>query len=181
MRRQLRQELKRIHHESRATFVHVTHDVEEAMVLGDRIGVMLAGRIHQIGSPVELSQNPTSREVADFLELRNVFTVSSYESEVCEVDGVRIHVGPRAGRVRHLWIRPEEILLSRALFQSSARNQFGCVVEGWEFQSALVSVKAALDCLNLHVSVTYASFKELGVERGGKLYATFKSSAIHCF
>jgi ABC-type sugar transport system ATPase subunit len=66
LRRELRAECDRLHQELKRTFIFVTHDQEEAMTLADRIVVMRAGEIEQIGSPMEIYSNPVSYFVADF-------------------------------------------------------------------------------------------------------------------
>jgi multiple sugar transport system ATP-binding protein len=66
LRRELRAECDRLHEELRRTFIFVTHDQEEAMTLADRIVVMRAGEIEQVGSPMNIYSNPTSHFVADF-------------------------------------------------------------------------------------------------------------------
>jgi lactose/L-arabinose transport system ATP-binding protein len=66
LRRELRAECDRIHEELRRTFIYVTHDQEEAMTLADRIVVMRAGEVEQIGSPMEIYSEPVSYFVADF-------------------------------------------------------------------------------------------------------------------
>jgi multiple sugar transport system ATP-binding protein len=64
---QMRTELRRLHREVGATMLHVTHDQVEAMTLGDRIAVMDAGRVRQVGTPDELYSRPRDRFVAAFL------------------------------------------------------------------------------------------------------------------
>ncbi|MFC1665063.1 ABC transporter ATP-binding protein [Pseudomonadota bacterium] len=66
LRREMRAECDRLHGELQKTFVYVTHDQEEAMTLADRIVVMRAGLIEQIGTPMDIYSNPVSRFVADF-------------------------------------------------------------------------------------------------------------------
>jgi lactose/L-arabinose transport system ATP-binding protein len=66
LRRELRAECDRLHEQLRRTFVYVTHDQEEAMTLADRIVVMRAGEIEQVGSPMEIYSDPVSYFVADF-------------------------------------------------------------------------------------------------------------------
>jgi multiple sugar transport system ATP-binding protein len=66
-RRRLRLELRRLHRDSGATIIHVTHDQAEAMSLGDRVAVMHEGRIRQVGEPLEVHRNPADRIVAAFM------------------------------------------------------------------------------------------------------------------
>ncbi len=66
LRRELRAECDRLHQTLQRTFIYVTHDQEEAMTLADRIVVMRAGEIVQIGSPMEIYSNPVNYFVADF-------------------------------------------------------------------------------------------------------------------
>jgi len=72
LRRRLQLELKRIQAEVGITFVYVTHDQEEALTMSDRIAVMHAGRVEQLGTPEELYERPTSRFVADFIGTTNL-------------------------------------------------------------------------------------------------------------
>jgi len=67
LRTQLRAELKALHHRLGATFLYVTHDQVEAMSLADRIIIMNAGRVEQIGTPMDLYLRPASRFVAEFI------------------------------------------------------------------------------------------------------------------
>ncbi|HST83362.1 MAG TPA: ABC transporter ATP-binding protein [Kineosporiaceae bacterium] len=72
LRRQMQIELKRIQTEVGITFVHVTHDQEEAMTMADRVAVMNHGRIEQLGSPTELYESPRTTFVANFLGQSNL-------------------------------------------------------------------------------------------------------------
>ncbi|MFD8805649.1 ABC transporter ATP-binding protein [Streptomyces sp. NPDC059597] len=72
LRRQMQLELKRIQTEVGITFIHVTHDQEEAMTMADTVAVMNAGRVEQQGSPTELYENPRTTFVANFLGTSNL-------------------------------------------------------------------------------------------------------------
>jgi ABC-type Fe3+/spermidine/putrescine transport system ATPase subunit len=74
LRKRLQLELAQIHREVGSVFVYVTHDQEEALALADRIAVMRAGRIEQIGTPREIYLRPRSRFVADFIGESNFFS-----------------------------------------------------------------------------------------------------------
>src|SRR5881398_2305504 len=72
LRKEMQLELKRIQHEVGITFVHVTHDQEEAMTMADTIAVMSQGHIEQLGPPEELYERPATRFVAGFLGASNL-------------------------------------------------------------------------------------------------------------
>jgi ABC-type Fe3+/spermidine/putrescine transport system ATPase subunit len=84
VRRQLQIELKRIQETVGVTFVYVTHDQEEALAMSDRVAVMSAGLIEQIGTPREIYDSPSSPFVADFIG----------ETNFIERDGTMIAVRP---------------------------------------------------------------------------------------
>ena len=179
-RLRLRKELKRINCELNTAVLHVTHDPEEAMALGSRVGVMLDHRLRQIAAPEELFRRPSDPAIADFLGMRNVLPVSGVQDKTCRVCGVDIHVSSLEARTGHIWIKPEEIILSAAPFSSSARNQFRCRVIDWDPRGSLLAMRVTIGELGLVALITHTSFTELGVAVGAELYATFKSSAVHC-
>lgn len=177
----LRRELKQMQQQTGTTFLHVTHDLEEAMALADRVGVLLDNRLRQVASPEELFRRPSDYQVAGFLGLSNVWPVRSAAAGACEVNGVTIRASAAEAGVRYVWIKPEEILLSRQPFDSSALNQFGVTVTDWEHRGSLLAVRVAHGQLTLMVLITHTSFEHLVIAPGAALYATFKSSAVHCF
>ena len=67
LRQQMRLELKHLQRSTGITFVFVTHDQEEALTMSDRIAVMSAGEIQQVGSPHDIYEQPVNRFVADFI------------------------------------------------------------------------------------------------------------------
>lgn len=72
LRQEMRSELKRLQRETAITFVFVTHDQEEALSMSDRVAVMSAGTVQQIGSPAEVYNKPENRFVADFIGETNL-------------------------------------------------------------------------------------------------------------
>jgi spermidine/putrescine transport system ATP-binding protein len=75
LRKTLEKELKDIHRETGKTFIYITHSLEEAMVMSDRIGVMRGGRLVQIGSPEQIYTQPQDKFVSEFMGEVNVFDV----------------------------------------------------------------------------------------------------------
>ena len=180
-RLKLRKELKQINRELNISVLHVTHDPEEAMVLADRICVMLDGKIRQVSSPVSLFRKPSDPQVASFLGIRNVLPVAKAQKGLCHTCEKNIYVNSADNSTSHIWIKPEEILLSASPFDSSARNQFKCQVVEIDRLNSLLALHIVSGKLPLTVLITYTSFNKLKVEIGKEVYATFKSSAIHCF
>ncbi|BBE73249.1 ABC transporter ATP-binding protein [Oharaeibacter diazotrophicus] len=94
LRQSMQVELKHLHQKVGITFVMVTHDQEEALVLSDRVVVMKSGRIVQQGTPQDLYDRPASPYVADFIGSANLFT-----GKVVAAEGGRVRVGFPGGGV----------------------------------------------------------------------------------
>ncbi|MFZ0322994.1 MAG: ABC transporter ATP-binding protein [Actinomycetes bacterium] len=126
LRRQMQIELKRIQTDVGITFVHVTHDQEEAMTMADTIAVMNAGRIEQMGAPIELYENPVTTFVANFLGQSNLIegkiTGKAGGDVLLDVHGTRMAMP--AARVHAdgdgVWVgvRPEKMQISADRGQS---------------------------------------------------------------
>jgi spermidine/putrescine transport system ATP-binding protein len=107
-------ELKAIQHDVGITFVHVTHDQEEAMTMADRIAIMNGGQIEQLGTPSDLYERPRTAFVAGFLGISNLLPGSVASADTVKLDdGTIVRVpadalGGRSGRVA-VGVRPEKI------------------------------------------------------------------------
>ena len=160
-RLKLRKELKRISKELNIPVLHVTHDPEEAMALADRISVMLNSKLRQTDSPDELFRRPSDPEVAAFLGIRNILPVTWVREDMCKIFEQNIYRPSADVSTSHIWIKPEEILLSSGPFDSSARNQIkGSVVEIDPLNSML-AVHIVAGKLPLTALITYASYQKL--------------------
>ncbi|WP_431931112.1 ABC transporter ATP-binding protein [Micromonospora sp. RP3T] len=119
LRRQMQLELKRIQTEVGITFVHVTHDQEEAMTMADTVAVMNAGRIEQLGAPADIYEYPATAFVANFLGQSNLLAAEAGghagDDVLVTAHGARFSVP--AGRARlvdgpaFLGVRPEKLHL----------------------------------------------------------------------
>ena len=132
LRRQMQIELKRIQQEVGLTFIHVTHDQEEAMTMADSIAVMNGGHLEQLGDPATLYEHPASTFVANFLGQSNLLTARVTGSAG---DGAAHRRGPRARRARagrqgarrphDVWlgVRPEKLTLGEGGTEPALRDR----------------------------------------------------------
>ena len=120
LRRQMQIELKWIQKEVGLTFVHVTHDQEEAMTMADTIAVMNEGQIEQMGSPADLYDNPETAFVANFLGQSNLIkgTISGNDGDsiIADVYGQKISLPKKRSHAVdnsiYAGIRPEKFRIS---------------------------------------------------------------------
>ena len=204
----LQRELARVHRELGTTTVHVTHDFEEAVALGDRIGVVNEGRVVQVGSPEDIFRKPDSEFVARFVGVRNIFrgeirhgddgyqmlcldpstssgqAPSTSSGQAPSTDsgqrGVEIAVVTNLVGPAHGSIRPEEIVVSREPLRSSARNSFrGRIVDITDRGTVVyVTVRVPPDFTCM---ITRRSLQEMELREGLEVYIAFKASAVHIF
>jgi spermidine/putrescine ABC transporter ATP-binding subunit len=113
LRQRLQIELAEIHRDVGTTFVFVTHDQEEAMALGDRIGVMSGGRMEQVGTPHEIYLRPRSRFVAEFIGEANLLDVVFDGGVARLADGAILPASAREAGPATLVVRPESVVVSR--------------------------------------------------------------------
>ena len=129
LRKAMQIELKHIQRETGITFIFVTHDQEEALTMSDRIAVMSAGCLQQLGDPKEIYERPRNMFVADFIGDTNLLGVSV--DSVCEGRAV-CHLGGGheltcnavddigVGANVHLSVRPERLFLSDAPIETKS-------------------------------------------------------------
>jgi spermidine/putrescine transport system ATP-binding protein len=126
LRKQMQIELKRIQQDVGITFLYVTHDQEEAMVMSDRLAVMNKGKIEQLGTPEEVYENPSTAFVAGFLGASNLISAKVVNrgaapgmADLALADGTAVRVP--AGRLPadsgdelKIGVRPEKLRLQAA-------------------------------------------------------------------
>ena len=178
----LRVELKRVKEELDITMVHVTHDQTEAMVLGDRVAVMMNGQILQVGTPFEIFNKPLNEAIADFVGVENILsgTVRDNKSGVAEIEvdtGANIFAVSSycEGKVK-VFIRPEDIILAGSREESSARNCLKGRINEINDMGPLTRVR--LDN-SIVVLITKQSRERLGLRIGAEVYVSFKATSVH--
>jgi len=180
----LQRELARLHRELGASTLHVTHDFEEAIALGDRIAVLNEGQVVQVGSPEEIFRKPASEFVARFVGTRNIFQGKVLSGEdghqALSLDGIRIAVVTDLTGRAHGSIRPEDIIISREPLRSSARNSFRGRIVDIAARGTLTYVTARVPP-NFTCAITRRSLEEMELREGLEIYIAFKASAVHIF
>jgi len=169
------------------TTIFVTHDRDEAVVLGDRVAVMMGGEILQLDEAARLFRAPVSADVARFVGVETIVdgrVLSESDGlALVEAGGEKIEVAAAVApgeRVR-LCLRPEDVTLVPAESPASggsARNRLaGRVVR---LIPGGLHVRVVVDCgVPLVALVTHRSVDELGLREGISVVATFKATAPH--
>ena len=146
LRRSLQVELKALQERVGITFLYVTHDQEEALTMSDRLAVMDAGHIVQIGTPVEVYDEPANAYVADFLGVSNLMSASASRSTRMSACSIRLGefdleaccgATESIGPVR-LAIRPERVRLEP--FETDGPNRIPAMVERLVFLGSSTQV-----------------------------------------
>ena len=186
-RQALLEDFEDVLRETRVTTVMVTHDRTEALALGNRVAVLMAGKIRQLGTTDDVFSCPTDEDVASFVEAGNIWhgVVSAQNNGLAEVSigtqRLQAVSNLDSGTVVAAHMHYEDVTLSLNMpdaMSSSARNQFqGSIVRVFPVGAQL---KVTLDCgFTLASLITRRSWEDLGLEVGSKVAASFKASSLH--
>jgi len=166
------------------TIVMATHDMSQGERLADRMGVIMEGKLIQVGNPNEIFYTPRNVKVAQFTNRSNILkgVVSQNENGITyvDVDGKIIEgvSNFQADERVYVCIKPEDITLSLSKSKTSARNLFSAKINLMSFSGPLVEVK--LRCpFPLLALVTKRSAEEMQLKVGRKVYISFKATAVH--
>jgi len=131
LRQQMQFELKQLQKSLGLTLVFVTHDQEEALAMSDRIAVMNRGRVEQVGTPLEIYDQPATRFVADFIGDTNIFGGERVAAGLAAGNGLVLTLPtsalPEATGTISVALRPEKIRLATG---SNASGPAGASAEG---------------------------------------------------
>ena len=175
-------EMKELHRKEGITFIHVTHSQEEAMILADRIGIIMNGTIAQIGTPEEIFYKPKTKEIARFVKIENIWEGKVIEKRneeiVIEIKGkkiVAISNHFKVGDEVRLIIRPEDVVIGKG--NTSARNVFKGVVSDVIKHGFYNIVR--IDCgFQVEAAVTKQSIENLNIKEGKNINIFFKATSI---
>jgi ABC-type Fe3+/spermidine/putrescine transport system ATPase subunit len=178
------EELRRLHGNIKGTFVHVTHDFEEAMALGHRIAVIGEGELKQVGTPEQIFRQPESEFVAHFTMMRNIFTgrLSRKPGGVTtfQTSGFEFSVATDKEEIGHACLRPDDITISTERPASYEANTFTGTVthivnRGFNYY-VTVTVPPDFCCL-----INQRDYADMDLKEGQPVTITFKAEAIHLF
>jgi ABC-type Fe3+/spermidine/putrescine transport system ATPase subunit len=180
-------DLSRILAEERTTTVLVTHDRAEAMVLGDRVGVLMDGRLQQIDEAGQVFRAPISEDIARFVGVETILDCRVLESgedfSILEAGPQRIQVGQRAepGEWVRLCLRPEDVTLFPGAPKAAASTAFNRLpARVHRIVSTGPHARVMVDCgFPLVALVTHRELEDLELREGDVVTAHFKTSAPH--
>lgn len=180
-------DLGRILREERITTVLVTHDHEEAMVLADRVGVLIDGRLVQLDVTSRVFRAPASEEVARFVGVETLVECRVLSSQggvsVIEAGGQSMEVAQAAlpGERVRLCLRAEDVTLKTGSPPPGATlppNRLKGTVA--RLRPVGLHVRVSVDCgFPLTALVTQRAVEELGLDEGVKVTVQFKATAPH--
>ncbi|MGB3541180.1 MAG: ABC transporter ATP-binding protein [Mesorhizobium sp.] len=189
LKKVLQTELKRLHRNIGVTFIHVTHDLEEAMMLADRICVMRAGRVLQVGVPDDIYYRPQHSFVASFVGDTNLFEIEVTGSgaggryRATFAHGLEGPLPPhqrdgtlKSGRAL-LMVRPEFLKLERHLGKDDPRIR-GTVVETF-MRGSTTQVKIGSDMSQTPVTAEFSGKPEASLNVGEPIVIGWKAADAH--
>jgi tungstate transport system ATP-binding protein len=186
-RQELLDELRGLLAETNRTCVYVTHDLDEALALADRVAIFFSGNLHQIDPPARVFGQPATHETAAFVGVETILPgiVVSQKDELVQVksDGINLEAVSTftIGTPVFACLRPEDITLLPATDTpgvSSARNRLAGRITRLTSQGPLVRVQLETS-FPVSALITRSSCTEMGLHEGMPVIGVFKTSAIH--
>ena len=182
VRSELRVWLRRFHDEFHVTSIFVTHDQEEAFEVADKVVVMSAGRVEQVGTPAEVFEHPANAFVMDFLGNVNVFQAQLKDGRVL-LGNVEVPVGdaariqPTGTGTAAVYVRPHELELDRL---GDGDRHLRAKVMHVNPAGSVVKVRVLAEDfgLMLNIDISPERQKLLGLNQGEAVYVSPKAAKI---
>jgi len=186
LREQMKIELKKLQQDVGTTFIYITHDQSEALVMSDTVAVMNHGSFEQIDSPRNLYENPASRFVAQFVGETNIIPVAIAETgaspAVVTKAGRKFAVSAISEKAQtncSLFIRPESIILEPDNTVGNL-NSFEILVETILFDGSNTKILARLD--DLELTIALPQNKQFShISAGDKVMAGVHRESCRCY
>ena len=191
---------RRVQRELQITSLMVTHNFEEGLYLGHRLGIIMEGKIVQTGTPQEVFSHPENAQIARFLGAENLFagvfeSLADSRSPAAEsqaewpegdfpalfrTDSATFHVLTDHEGPGYALIQPQEITLSLEPMHSSALNRFQGKVEEIIPKGSVIQLEINAG-LAFKVFITAQSLHEMQLEKGSKIHLAFKASSVKTY
>lgn len=181
LRTELQIELLRMQKRLGMTFVFVTHDQHEALVMSDRIAVMDRGKLRQVGPVADVYEKPQDVFVAEFLGLSNIFPVTSASAGCLETPIGRLTLTAAPGDAGHAMIRPEKIRLDSTGPHAPAPrgpNEFAGIIREAIYMGASSRYRVAVNGGSLVVLDTNVSARDRSWQAGEPVRVTINPDNI---
>ncbi len=165
LRKEMQTELKKIQKEIGITFIYVTHDQEEALTMSDKIIVMNQGTIQQIGTPVDIYNEPSNVFVADFIGEGNIFPGVMIEDYLLEFNNKTfecVDKGFSRNEEVDIVVRPEDIILNKI----SEKTKISGVVTSVIFKGVHYEMNVSTEGFEwmVHSTKMYEAGQEVSIE-----------------
>ncbi|MEM2082908.1 MAG: ABC transporter ATP-binding protein [Nitrososphaerota archaeon] len=175
-----------LHKELRFTAIHVTHNPLEAIELGNKVAIMIKGKVLQVGTPIEIFSNPKNLEVAWLHGKPNIIIGEIIEIKegiaIIKIEDLNLTAiydkEPILGSKVLAILRPEDIIISKEFLKTSARNIIECIVKEVDEKGGLVNIKLEHNNFRIEALITKGSYEDLKLLPGKRIYASFKASAL---
>ncbi|MFO1070048.1 MAG: putative 2-aminoethylphosphonate ABC transporter ATP-binding protein [Geminicoccaceae bacterium] len=188
VRARLRGEIRDLQQRLGVTTIMVTHDQEEALTMSDRIVVMNAGRIDQVGSPGEIYSRPATPFVADFVGKMNFLKGKLAAADRADVAGAHLHFAPPVpmtpGVDVTVCVRPEDVVFRADLSRANGSvNRLTVQVGVMEFIGShfATTLHAVGTGLNLSADVAMNDVRDLGIEAGKTIEISLPADRLRVF
>lgn len=183
-RESMQEELRRLHRTLRVTTLHVTHDFEEAIALGERMAVIGDGEVKQVGPPEEIFRRPNSEFVARFSMSRNIFPGKIVTTEKGQYsfksDQTIFSVSVGNNGDNRAIVRPEDVTITRTPSPGENGNTFWGEVSRITDRGSTLYVSVDLPP-EITALMTRNAFSEMGLSLGTRVNVSFKASSVHVF
>jgi len=182
----LRVELKQIHRKLGVTTVYVTHDLQEAEEMADRIAVIQNGCLEQVGTPEEIFFYPANGNVSDFIGAPNILECDYCRSVghgVMEVgcSGLSIIVPHVGNYIRKIAIFPRDIYVSETKPPGPELNRFHGTITGIEMTQDMVRIKSNVGKNSLLAEMPHHIFEGLNLTEGKDIFVILKLGRIKTY
>jgi len=181
--RYLRLELKRLQGQLRTTMLFVTHNIEEAFELGDRVGVMQEGRLEQVGRADELRLRE-DMEGVHFLESPNILDCASPKTignGLVEVRwaGLRLFVPDDGRPIERVAIQPRDVFISSLPPPGPPINRFKGTVKEIRRGGGMAKLLLSVEGISIRSEITMEYLNSLGLSQGDHVYGILKLRSLH--